>query len=194
MPRASATPSPASSTLWASDQTIDRLAIAVLVAHYGDRSTHLPPLWARLGRLYPRRVRRPSGRALCIGISRHTRAVLGEPLHVRRWVRSRRRALGEGRAVQPVRDTTADGRGGRYLRAVHHMAPRSPDRRPARRPDRPRAACDLPALLRPHVHEPEGHPLRGRNGAAAARPHAGVRGISGAVRLDRPCCSASGSG
>ena len=38
--------------------------------------------------------------------------------------------------------------------------------------DRARAARDLPALLRPHVHEREGRALRHRHGRAAARPGA----------------------
>ena len=45
---------------------------------------------------------------------------------------------------------------------------------PVDRTGRAPAACDLPALLRSHVHECEGRALRNRHGGAAARHRARV--------------------
>ena len=57
------------------------------------------------------------------------------------------------------------GAAGRPRRARGDLAARPPRRRPARRPDRARAHRHLPALLRAHVHEPEGRAVRRRDGA-----------------------------
>ena len=62
------------------------------------------------------------------------------------------------------------------------MADRPPPRRAGRRTDRARAARDLPALLRPHVHQCQGCALRGRDGGPVARDGARVRRISAARR------------
>ena len=73
------------------------------------------------------------------------------------------------------------------------MADRAADRRAARRPRRARPARDLPALLRPHVHQSEGRAVRGGDGGVPARPGARVRGISEAVVADASHRSASAS-
>ena len=60
--------------------------------------------------------------------------------------------------------------------------------------DRARPARDLPALLRAHVHQPEGRAVRGRDGAAPARPRARCRGISAALAPTTSCIFGLGLG
>src|SRR5262249_38415681 len=94
-----------------------------------------------------------------------------------------RGARRQASAVHAVRDPPPDGRGGRSSGTVRHLADR-PARRGAGGGDhRARPARHLPALLRPHVHEPEGFPLRGRDGDFSARSRANLRRIS--TRVDR---------
>ena len=76
-----------------------------------------------------------------------------------------------------------DGRGGGNSRTPRHLAAS------ARRIGGPlagligaRAARHLSALLRPHVHEPEGLPLRGGDGDLPARRGARLGAISAACR------------
>ena len=85
-------------------------------------------------------------------------------------------------------------RRGRHHRPRGDMAHRAPDRRPARRAARARAARGLPALLRPHVHQPEGRAVRGGDGGVPARAGARARGISEARRGHAARSSALGFG
>ena len=175
---------------------LGRTVIAVGVA--GDRrrhrGAHLPRLRPRLGRLHARAVRRSAAGAVRFGLRRPARAVVRQSLHVRRRLRHARRA----RSPRCCRSTCSrraawSARAVGLDRAHRHLAHRPPHRRPTGRADRARAARDLPALLRAHVHEPEGRAVRGRDGAAAARARARVRGLSAARARARSCCSASGS-
>ena len=124
----------------------DRFALAAAGDRGGRRARDLPRLRARLGRLHPRRIRRPAAGALRLRLHRSARAVLRQSLRVRRRLRSRCRARREVSAVQRVRDAAADRRAGRHDRAADRLADRPAHRRPARRPHRARAARDLPAL------------------------------------------------
>ena len=85
----------------------------------------------------------------------------------------------------PVRDAPVGRRRGRPRRPFRHLAAGAPSRRPARRFDRASTARRLPALLRSHVHEREGHALRGGHGDRAARHRARVRRISARDAGDR---------
>ena len=83
-------------------------------------------------------------------------------------------------------------RRGRHRRPRRHLADRPPHRRTARGLARARAARDLPALLRAHVHQPEGRAVRRGDGVVPARPRArcstNIRGPA------RPRCSSSALG
>ena len=141
-----------------------------------DRRADVPRLRPRVGRLHPLGIRRPPAVALWIGFHRHARLVVRQSLLLRR----RRHAGGarrQGVAVRPVRDPTADGGRHRPDRPVRRVADR-----PARRRQQGRAVCDRvagakPALLRAHVHEPQGCAVRGRDGDPAARARARFSGI-----------------
>ena len=163
----------------------DALAVAVLGIVAAVTAHHLPRLRPELGRLRPLRIRRPAGRVLCIRIARPARAVVGQSLHVRRRLRPPGGARRQGAAVHRVRDAPADGRGGRHARPVRHLADRPPHRWAARGVRGARVARRLPALLRPHVHEPEGFAVRGRDGDPAARSRTRVRAISARDDRDR---------
>ena len=119
--------------------------------------------------------------SLFVRLFRPARAVLRQSLCLWRRLRHAVRARRQGAAVRPVRDEAAGRRHRRADRHVHHLAPGAPGRRPARRTHCRRLAGHLPALLRQHVHEREGLPLRGRDGVPDARAGARLRGISAAV-------------
>ena len=128
----------------------------------GDHRAHVPRLRPRLGRFHPFAIWRPAARALCVRLSRHARVLVRQSLHVRRRLRHGGVAARQDAAVRPVRDAAARGRRRRPRRAVRTW-------RLGRRIGGPLAGllalvllADLPALLRAHVHQPEGRAVRGR--------------------------------
>ncbi len=148
------------------------------------RARDLPRLRAELGRLRPFRIRRPPARVLCVGLRRPARAVVGQPLLCTAaastsWPRSPPRFC----------RSPCSRRAGWWARRSAFSGCSSPGgsgRRiggPLAGLDRARAARHLPALLRPHVHEPEGLAVRGRDGDPAARPRARA---SRNIRARRP--------
>ena len=71
----------------------------------------------------------------------------------------------------------------------HHRVDRNVENwpspvRPGRRIDRAHPACDLPALLRPYVHQCQRRAVRRRHGRAAARHGSRVRRISATERTN----------
>ena len=106
---------------------------------------------------------------------------MDQPLLLRRRLRPACGARREDSAVHAVRDAPIDWRGGGNSRARCHMADRPAHGRAARWAHGVDSARHLPALLRPHVHEPEGFPLRGRNGDFPARGDACLGTISTGV-------------
>ena len=149
------------------------------------RASDVSRLRSELGRLRPRRIRRSAAQALRLGLQRPTRAVVGEPVLLRRWLRLACGARRQAAAVHAVRDPPLDWRGGGNCRTPGHVAHRPAHRRAARGAYGARAARRLSALLRPYVHEPEGFSLRGRNGDLPARRGARPGAISTRAAGDR---------
>ena len=154
-------------------------------AHRRRRRGNVSRLRPRLGRLHPFAIWRPPGVALFVRLRRQARAVVRQSLHVRRRLRSLRRARRQNSAVRPVRDAPSGGRGGRHRRPVRHLAARPAAWRPARRSDRSHPSCHLSALLRTHVHQRQGWTVRGHQRHCAARHRARLRGISAGDAGDR---------
>ena len=88
-------------------------------------------------------------------------------------------------AVRPVRDPAAGQRAVRHRRAYRHLADRPPPWRASRRADCASIAGRLPGLRRPHVHQRQGHAVRGGDDDPAVVAGAHVRRISGAVAPQR---------
>ena len=146
--------------------------------HRRDRGDYFSRLRARLGRRHPVAIWRAAAQALRLRLRRPARPLLRQSLQIRRRLRHGGGACRQGIAVRPVRNAASHRRGGRHRRSDRHLAARPPARRTGRRPGRADAVGRLPALLRAHVHEPEGCALRRRHDAAAARSGARVRRIS----------------
>ena len=185
-------PAPSSAELTTS-RILDALALLVVGIVGVLALADVSRLRSELGRLRPRRIRRSAAQALRLGLQRPTRAVVGEPVLLRRWLRPACGARRQAAAVHAVRDPPLDWRGGGNCRTPGHVAHRPANGRAARGAYGARAARRLSALLRPYVHEPEGFPLRGRNGDLPARRGARPGAISTRVAGDRKHSSASAS-
>ena len=156
----------------------DRMAVAVLASLALDRRAHLPRLRPRLGRLHPLAIRRPAAQALRLGLPRHPRAVLRQSLLYGGGfdmaaallakvlpfdLFETRRLVGAAVGIVGLAVTWRIGR--RVGGPLAGLAGAG-------------AARDLPALLRPHVHQCEGRAVRRGDGGVPARRGARVRTIS----------------
>ena len=162
--------------------------------HQRHLASDIQGLWPRLGRLYPRRIRRPPAAALSLRLPRRPRAVVRQPLHVWRRLRHGGGALAQDHAVRLVRDAPTAWRNRRRARHRDELACRPQGCRSTRRPCRRDHSRPLSDLLRPVLHESEGRAIRGRDDRVDPRPRPPRRGVSRAVAADdrdrRPVCGA----
>ena len=150
------------------------------------RGSHVPRLWAGLGRLHPRRICRSPAAHVRFRFQGYRRAVVRQSLHVWRRLRHGRRAAAQGHPARAVRNPPPARRHRRRDRPRGDLAARPARRRPARRARGAAAAGAVPDLLRAHVHEPEGCAVRGGDGDPDAGPRPAGRGVSAAFAADHP--------
>src|SRR3954447_7182418 len=148
------------------------------------RKPDVPRLWSRVGRLYPRRIRRTPAAHVRFRFQRYRRSVVCEPLHVRRRLRHGGSTAAQDHPLGVVRNPpVARGHCGRD-RAGGDVAAGPPRRRPDGRACIVAAAGAVPDLLRAHVHEPEGCAFRGSYGDPDVGAGADRRGIPEPLAAD----------